>query len=186
MDIILQLLRATKFPKCKSRPNVADSYEGFCLGEVNYRGQTFLGGRTRGPSKHNRYHPELFEALQIFMAHTKPKFTYTTIQINKNVECRPHIDTNNVGPSYIIALGNFTGGELMLEGRALNIKNRLVKFDGTKGHWTSPFQGERYSIIFFTHTFKPPPYHSRFIVVTKKGLFYYGQLIVNYNKIFNK
>lgn len=183
---LLNLLRETKFPKCSTRQNVASKYEGFCLGEVNYRGQHYLGGKTRGPSRFNKLHPELYKNLTDFIHKKRPNFKYTTIQINKNAQCLPHVDVNNVGPSYIIALGDFTGGELVVEGIQHDIRNKLFKFDGTKGHWTSPFKGERYSIIFFTHTFKPPPYDSRFTVVNKKGLFFDGKLVKRYSEGVSK
>jgi hypothetical protein len=53
------------------------------------------------------------------------------------------VDKFNKGPSYIIALGDFTGGELMIEGVPYNIRNRWKKFDGRRQHSTAPF--------FFTH-----------------------------------
>lgn len=177
---LLNLLRETKFPQCSTRKNVSSKYEGFCLGEVNYRGQRYLGGKTRGPSRFNSIHKELLMQLVEFINKKRPKFEYTTIQINKNVQCSPHIDVNNVGSSYIIALGDFIGGDLMVEGVRHNIRNKLFKFNGTKGHWTEPFKGERYSIIFFTHTFKPPSYESRFIKVTKRGLFINDELVKRY------
>lgn len=181
MNEILESLRSTKFPKCSTRKNVASGgYEGFCLGEVNYRGQAFLGGRTRGPSSHNAKHERLFTLLKDFIQQKRPRFSYTTIQINKNVECLPHVDANNVGSSYIIALGDFTGGELVVEGNEIPVKNRLVRFDGRKGHWTNPFKGERYSIIYFTHTFKPPTREYARTFVSKDGLFINNVLTIQY------
>ena len=100
-----------------------------------------------------------------------PDFRWTTIQLNKNVECKPHIDTNNVGKSLILGWGNYTGGELVIEGKLHNIKNKFLFFDGNRGHWTQKWIGDRYSIIFFTHTFTPPHPHKHGIVVTKEGIF---------------
>jgi hypothetical protein len=161
---------------------VASTYEGFCLGEVNYRGQASLGGRTRGPSRHNAKHADLYQALQDFIKKRRSTFEYTTIQINKNVECLPHVDVNNVGPSYIIALGDFVGGELVIEGAPSPIRNKLKRFDGRKGHWTNPFKGERYTIIYFTHTFKPPPPGSGRVKVSEKGLFIDDEMKVDYRQ----
>ena len=178
---VLTELMETKFPKCKSRSNVSDGDNySFVLGEVNYRGQKSLGGATKGPSRHNEKHKQLFKLAKKLIKTYKPDFKYTTIQINKNLPCKPHVDKNNVGPSYIIALGDFTGGELCLEGKEFNIKNRFKKFDGTKGHWTKPFKGERYSLIYFTHTFKPPNPKLRGIEVRKNGLYMNGELVKKY------
>merc|ERR1712060_908642 len=39
----------------------------------------------------------------------------TTIQLNRNYAAREHVDRNNLGPSWIIACGNWTnGGDLWI------------------------------------------------------------------------
>ena len=78
-------------------------------------------------------------------------FNYTTIQVNKNIVCNPHTDKNNVGLSYIIGLGDYEGGNLMIEENENDIKNKFFLFDGKKIHYNKSFTGDRYSIIFFTH-----------------------------------
>jgi hypothetical protein len=102
--------------------------------------------------------------------------------VNKNICSPPHIDKNNVGPSYIIALGEFTGGNLCIEGKEYNIKNKFLKFDGTKAHWVTPFKGTRYSLVFFTHTFKPPHPFTRDLHITKHGIYKNNILIYEYNR----
>lgn len=181
IDILFNYLEKTKFPLCYSRKNISKKgIEAFVLGEVNYRGQEYLQYRTKGPSRYNSKFKELYNFLLTFMEKYKPNFNYTTIQLNKNIISPPHIDKNNVGPSYIIALGNYTGGNLVIEGKEVNIKDKLYKFNGTKGHWVTPFSGTRYSLVFFTHTFKPPhPYH-KFFKVTKRGIYRDGKLIKRY------
>ena len=39
-------------------------------------------------------------------------FFNTTMQLNRNYSARLHVDKNNHGPSYIIALGEYQGGRL--------------------------------------------------------------------------
>jgi len=149
----------------------------FVLGTVNYRGQQSLGGRTKGPSKYNEKFPELYDALQDLIETYHPDFSYTTIQVNKNVKSLPHIDMNNVGPSYIIGLGDYDGGDLVIEGFPYNIKNRWKRFDGRDAHWVEPYIGTRYSIVYFTHTFKPPHPSYQGIKITKKGIYKKGKMI---------
>ena len=67
-----------------------------------------------------------------------PKFPFTSIQFNKNKQMKKHKDAKNVGESYIIGLGNYTGGELIVyntdgksEKKRVNIKNKWYKFDGS-------------------------------------------------------
>ena len=184
MRRVLDLLSHTRFPSCRSRKNVADeAITAFVLGDVNYRGQRSLGYRTRGPSRYNKKFPELFEAIQEMIAHHRPSFEYTTIQVNRNVLSHPHVDKNNVGPSYIIALGDFTGGRLVIEGVEHDIHNRFKRFDGTKGHWITSFEGERYSLVFFTHTFKPPHPSLRGLEVRRSGLYRNGECLKKYKNV---
>jgi len=180
---ILQCLETTKFPKNTSRKNVGNSYiECFALGLVPYRGQKSLGGKLKGPSRWNKKHPELLELVQNLIKTNQPGFEYTTIQINKNIQSLPHIDKNNMGSSYIIALGNYEGGKLVLEGDEFDIKNTWLKFDGRLGHWVKPFTGTRYSLVYFTHTFKPPCPSLRHVTVTEDGLYKKNIKIKSYIK----
>ena len=50
-----------------------------------------------------------------------PKFQFTTIQYNKNMRAARHVDGRNVGTSYIIGLGNYTGGELIIYDKAYDV-----------------------------------------------------------------
>ena len=170
---VLKELETIMFPMCSSRKNISSKNTlGFVLGDVNYRNE-----KKRGPSRWNSKFPELFKLLKYFISLYHPSFEYTTIQVNKTTECKPHIDKNNVGVSYIIGLGSYTGGELNIEGNSFNIKNRWKKFDGTKAHWVEPFKGDRYSIVYFTHTFKPPSSSLRGLSISKKGIRKQGKYI---------
>lgn len=67
---------------------------------------------------------------------------------------RPHTD-NGAGAgqsnSLIVGLGNYAGGELMVEGVKKDIRYNPIEFDGWKErHWTLPFKGERFSLVWFT------------------------------------
>ena len=178
---VLDELENTKFPRCSSRRNVSDKpIDAFVLGSVNYRGQKSVGGKTKGPSRYNEKFPKLYRLIKALIKEHNSSFPYTTIQVNKNVVSKPHVDKNNVGPSYVIALGDFEGGNLVIKGKEYNIKNKWKKFDGTQGHWITPFEGTRYSLVFFTHTFKPPCPSLRNVKVTTRGLYKNDVLIEKY------
>mmetsp|Transcript_16656 Transcript_16656/g.30247 ORF Transcript_16656/g.30247 Transcript_16656/m.30247 type:complete len:117 (+) Transcript_16656:1530-1880(+) len=85
----------------------------------------------------------------------------------------PHIDTLNVGPFYGLSLGEFNGGGsiavecspfLVAE---VDTRGRLGKVDGRFPHWVTPYEGTRYSLIYYvtsgnveqqtTAVFAPPP-----------------------------
>ena len=61
-----------------------------------------------------------------------PDAGITELALNKNLECKPHRDKANTGASYVLFLGEFTGGALVLE-------------DGTRfeqrGVWQGPMWG---------------------------------------------
>ena len=58
--------------------------------------------------------PTMTNMLLEYVRQTKPpyeKYFYnTTMQLNRNYSARLHVDKNNHGPSYIIALGEYEGG----------------------------------------------------------------------------
>jgi hypothetical protein len=78
----------------------------------------------------------------------------STIAINRHATFLPHRDTGaGAGQtlSCIVALGDFRGGEVVVEGAVHDIRYRPVQFDGWKQrHWTLPFSGERFSLVYFT------------------------------------
>lgn len=178
---VLKELESVSFPTNKSRTNVATSSQSFVMGDVNYKGQAYLKHQTtRGPSRWNKKFPELHLLLQELIQFYQPGYEYTTIQVNKNVECLPHVDKNNVGMSYVIALGDFTGGELVIENKPYNIKNRFKLIDGRLGHWTNPFAGDRYCLVYFTHTFTAPNTLLRHVKITKEGYYNKDVLVKKY------
>jgi hypothetical protein len=78
------------------------------------------------------------------------------LQYNWNQKSAKHKDKNNVGESYIIALGDYEGGRLKVwhndneEPEYVDIKNKFFKFNGAKlYHETEDFTGTRLSLVFF-------------------------------------
>jgi hypothetical protein len=48
-------------------------------------------------------------------------------------------------------MGDYSEGEVMVEGKPYGIRYNPLEFDGWKQlHWTSPFVGERYSLVWFS------------------------------------
>ena len=78
------------------------------------------------------------------------RFNHSSYTLNKNLECLPHKDKNNLGDSLILSFGNFSGGNLLIEGKKFDIYKRPLQFNGSLlTHSTEPFQGTRYSIVFY-------------------------------------
>ena len=85
-----------------------------------------------------------------------PNFKFTSIQVNKNNRTAKHKDGYNVGESYMIGLGNYTGGELKIfdendkNPKTYQTKNKWIKFNGSiYPHETQPFQGDRYTLVYY-------------------------------------
>jgi hypothetical protein len=81
---------------------------------------------------------------------------YTALAVTLNFVGSPHIDTQNIGPFYGMALGDFSpgGGALCVEYDPFTVAHvdtraRLGKVDGRYPHWVAPYTGNRYSLIFY-------------------------------------
>jgi hypothetical protein len=101
---------------------------------------------------------QLWELAHEAMLKTDPVFAeqYTALAVTGNFTGSPHIDTQNVGPFYGMALGDFSegGGALCVEldpmtVAAVDTRNRLGKVDGRFPHWVAPYEGERFSLIYY-------------------------------------
>ena len=92
-----------------------------------------------------------FELERVLCPHRPPS---ATIAINRHAQFLPHRDSgagSGQSLSLIVALGDFAGGEIAVDNIAHDIRYRPLEFDGWKQlHWTLPFVGERYSLVWFT------------------------------------
>lgn len=74
--------------------------------------------------------------------------------INCNAQFTPHVDSGRGAGqslSMIVGLGDYVGGELAVEGTVYDIRYHPLEFDGWGcRHWTVPFSGERFSLVWFT------------------------------------
>lgn len=103
----------------------------------------------------NLLFPELVQAvfaLEQRLAPGRPSSTWTAI--NRRASFRPHTDAGKglgQSKSLIVGIGDYTGGELAVEGAVVQIRYAPHEFDGWRSrHWTLPFQGERFSIVWFS------------------------------------
>ena len=96
----------------------------------------FMPGDQCNQPKANTLFPELVKAaFQLEMALCPGREPSSTIAINRNAQFRPHTD-NGAGAgqstSLIVGLGDYVGGELMVEGVKKDIRYKAVEFDGWK------------------------------------------------------
>ena len=73
----------------------------------------------------------------------------TRICLNRNVTCARHKDGNK-GHSYVLWLGDFTGGALVFDdGTRLEEKYQWHRINGQICHWNEPHEGTKYGIIIY-------------------------------------
>ncbi len=96
-------------------------------------------------------------------------FCCTSISVNAGYAAKLHRDRNNHGPSICKSIGDHSGGLLGYfaeddktvelctlkehheqEAVYRHVKSAFQLFDGNRGHWVEPFEGERISFVFFT------------------------------------
>lgn len=164
MDETLKELESLKpFPtknpiKDRTRMNVVggrEEAEGKVI-EAFTLGLTRAYDKSKLVSSKNNSNPKLMKLhllLKKLIKEKDPSYKYTTIQINKNVKTDWHKDKSNIGKSYCLSLGNFTGGALELKTDSgivpLDTKHKMVFYDGDIEHRTGSYKGTRYAIIWF-------------------------------------
>ena len=96
------------------------------------------------------------------ISHDTTDHKWTTVTMNNNMTCKPHQYANHVGPTMILAVGDFEGGDVYVwnegtkhkmndVGKATKINVRTLQhFDGRKLHATEAFKGWRVSFVWYT------------------------------------
>jgi hypothetical protein len=109
-----------------------------------------------GLSTYSQRYPAILQEMMRVAHEIAPNFEYNSIQLNKDLTCPPHRDDKNRGTSLIFSIGDYTGSDLVIEGRPYTTKNTPMFFDGgVYQHWNTPdLQGTKYSLIYFTNNTK--------------------------------
>ena len=144
--------------KAQSNNESRSSAYVFAEGEGGASGSFSVGampGDRCTQPKANSIFPELMKAaFELEIALCPDREPSSTIAVNRNARFRPHTDSGagaGQSTSLIVGLGTYAGGELVVEGERKDIRYKAVEFNGWKQrHWTMPFQGERYSLVWFT------------------------------------
>ena len=145
MDQLLSALRTHKWGKTQLRYNIVppEARETKVYGS----GNKMTTIRKGIPSQSLKSGP-LYDLI-LSLAPVRPSGDWR-VTINKNIQCYPHKDKGNVGMSYILFVGDFTGGDLCFEdGKVVSEKNTWHEIDGSIVHWNTPIVGEKYSVILF-------------------------------------
>ena len=122
------------------------------------RSQAFgVVNRRSLPTDYSRWcwkRPYLYKLLLEF-AEKYVNIPWNAITVNDNYRASKHRDKGNVGRSFLVAFGDYTGGGLRiyegdLEG-VHDIRHTPIVADFSKiYHSVEPFEGKRYSLVFYT------------------------------------
>jgi len=164
MEEITNVLMKFQYPRNHQRKNILKdgdkSYYGFVLGLVNSwaHADAAITGHQKRICRRTFYkkYQKIYELVKELAKNNDVE--YTSIQFNKNYQCRKHIDGRNIGESTIIGLGDYTGGELLVyyDGpdeppTKIDIKGKFFRFNRSEYyHETAEFQGERHTIVFYS------------------------------------
>lgn len=147
MTSVYDLCKKTVFSPKRNRTNR--------LGFPEYRGAIFgnVRGRFNGItalSLDSRKRPELYAELVRVGGLICP-FPFNKIQLNYNLQCPPHKDSGNESKSLLISFGEYTGGEIVVEGTKYSAYHTPTIFDGCKlTHYNEPHIGNKYSLVYFS------------------------------------
>jgi len=122
---------------------------------INCNESLYEGALAVTPSRANELFPDLVEAIfDLERAIAPDRQASTMVAINRRATFRPHTDAGagfGQSNSLIVGLGDYAGGELAVEGTPVDIRFAPCTFDGWRErHWTLPFSGERFSLVWFT------------------------------------
>ena len=157
MESILESLKKITIPKNCKRPNVSGlKYVGADKRKYGFPIESVTLGSVRdwqtGYKTISKFTLENLELYELLLEYGKTICPHPieSICLNHNVMCQKHVDRNNKGMSTIVGLGDYTNGQLWVEGQVVDIHNKPFTFDGSKYyHYTLPFEGDRYTLIFF-------------------------------------
>ena len=106
-----------------------------------------------GPSRQNWLRPYLYKLLLDFGA-KYVDISWNAITVNQNYKAAPHRDKQNIGDSYLVAFGDYQGGELEFhEGEKQGLHNincRPILHNFSKDlHSVKDFTGTRISLVYY-------------------------------------
>ena len=130
-------------------------------------------------SHQTKKHPNVYEEL-IRVGKLICPFEFTSIQVNNNLVCPKHVDSNNIGDSLLVSCGDYEGCNIVVDGKEYDTKYAPVIFNGSQlEHYNTPLlSGDKYSLIYFSIDIKS---NISFIHIGKTGGTTINNLLSNIN-----
>ena len=110
-------------------------------------------------SRQNWLRPLLYKHLLDFGDKFVKDISWNAITVNQNYKAGPHRDKQNGGESFLVAFGNFSGGQLKIYEGDLSgchdICYKPITTDFSKVlHSVEDFEGERYSLVYYKYNLR--------------------------------
>ena len=145
MDVLEDLLSKRKWVKSFLRSNAAQPED------IKISGTVKVAKIYSNVLNNREKEPELYDAIK----NVAPEWwdDETQITLNKDLVCKRHRDHANKEHSWIMWLGDFTGGALHFDdGAKIEGKGVWHKINGHIHHWNDPHEGSKYSIVLYRRT----------------------------------
>ena len=120
------------------------------LDDVDLDLSASLRNYARTKKRDNSLPAKFHQEIKDIMFRYRGKSKRNGVNSWKPFRCAPHRDAMNKGMNKIIGLPGYEGGELIVDGEYIDIRNKLTTFDPKKEHSVNYFEGDRYTITFFT------------------------------------
>ena len=104
-------------------------------------------------SRQNWKRPYLYKLLLDF-GEKYVDISFNAITLNQNYRADKHYDKHNIGDSFLVAFGDYAGGDLLIHEGDLsgshNIWCKPIKTDFSKVlHSVADFVGDRFSVVYY-------------------------------------
>ena len=163
MDRVEELLGKRRWNKHCLRANIAKEEDNIRYGK---EGIIKVAKVASNVLNHRAKEPELYDAIQAIA----PEWwdDETQITLNKDVTCQRHRDHANKEHSWILWLGDFTGGALLFDdGTRVEGKGVWHKINGHIHHWNEPHEGTKYGMVLYRRT-RLPKYNRLHAALARK------------------
>ena len=166
-ELLLEQIRTMKLHKATNRKTLSPNGKAPISDVYGLtKWERYSNLKTREKSKYpGWYHtklktdyPDFQEYIDEFAYYHLPAdFKWTSVTINKNFKCKRHLDAKNVGMSWIVGLGDYTGGDTIVENsdgsvRFCKIKDNPIGFNGSElWHYVEEWEGDRWSVVFYNN-----------------------------------
>ena len=153
---LYSLLEDARFPVLRGKSGRAEKFgvhEGMVMGIIKPR----FSGKWKLSVSSEKF-PELYDEI-VRIGKLCVPFEFETIQLNHNVVCPPHLDSQNVGDSVLLSVGDYEGCNLHVDGVGeFDTNCHPLLFNGSKMlHWNTPLKsGNKYSLVYFNARKKSP------------------------------